>query len=119
MGDLICPDLQIVAECQDAKQALESIKLQNPQLIFLDIAMPGKSGLDMLNELKEICFEFIFVKALSQYSIRAFHFGAVDYLLKPVDESLLIHAVQRASDRIGSHAGSGNIDGSFITCRNT
>lgn len=113
MIELHCPDLQIVAECQDAKQALESIKLLNPQLIFLDIAMPGKSGLDMLNELKEIWFEIIFVTAHSQYSIRAFHFSAVDYLLKPVDETLLIHAVQRATARIGAHAGSGNIDALF------
>jgi two-component system, LytTR family, response regulator len=113
MIEMHCPDLQIVAECQDAKQALESIKMQNPQLIFLDIAMPGKSGLDMLNELKEIWFEIIFVSAHSQYSIRAFKFSAVDYLLKPVDETLLIQAVQRAATRIESHAVSGNIDALF------
>jgi two-component system, LytTR family, response regulator len=113
MIEVNCPELKIVAECQDAKQALESIKLQNPQLIFLDIAMPGKSGLDMLNELKEIWFEIIFVSAHSQYSIKAFQFSAVDYLLKPVDETLLVHAVQRAVNRIGTHAVSGNIDALF------
>jgi two-component system LytT family response regulator len=113
MIEVNCPELRIVAECQDAKHALESIKLHDPQLIFLDIAMPGKSGLDMLNELKEIRFEIIFVSAHSQYSIKAFHFSAVDYLLKPVDETLLIHAVQRAATRIGTHTGSGNIDALF------
>jgi two-component system, LytTR family, response regulator len=113
MIEVNCPELQIVAECQDAIQALESIKLQDPQLIFLDIAMPGKSGLDILNELKEIWFEIIFVSAHSQYSIRAFKFSAVDYLLKPVDETLLIQAVHRAATRIESHAVSGNIDALF------
>jgi two-component system, LytTR family, response regulator len=113
MTEVNCPELKIVAECQNAKQALESIKMEDPQLIFLDIAMPGKSGLDMLNELKEIWFEIIFVSAHSRYSIKAFHFSAVDYLLKPVDETLLIHAVQRAAARIGTHTGSGNIDALF------
>jgi two-component system, LytTR family, response regulator len=113
MIEIHCPDLGIVAECQDAKQALENINTQNPQLIFLDIAMPGKSGLDMLGELKDIRFEIIFVSAHSQYSIRAFHFSAVDYLLKPVDENLLIHAVKRAAARIATHSTTENIDALF------
>ena len=113
MIEIHCPELTIIAECQNAKQALESIKMQRPQLIFLDIAMPGKSGIDMLNELQEIRFEIIFVSAHSQYSIKAFQFSAVDYLLKPVDENLLIHAVHRAVARIGMHGGSGNIDTLF------
>ena len=113
MIEIHCPDLDIVAECQDAKQALENINTQNPQLIFLDIAMPGKSGLDMLGELKDIRFEIIFVSAHSQYSIRAFHFSAVDYLLKPVDENLLIHAVKRAAARIATHSTTENIDALF------
>ncbi len=113
MIQIHCPELSIIAECRDAKQALECIKMQRPQLIFLDIAMPGKSGLDMLNELQEIWFEIIFVSAHSQYSIKAFQFSAVDYLLKPVDESLLIHAVIRAVTRIGRHGSFGNIDALF------
>jgi two-component system LytT family response regulator len=113
MIEIHCPELTIIAECQDSKQALESIKKLRPQLIFLDIAMPGKSGLDMLNELQEIWFEIIFVSAHSQYSIKAFQFSAVDYLLKPVDENLLVHAVHRAVTRINIHGGSGNIDALF------
>lgn len=61
--------------------------------------MPGKSGLDLLDELPEINFEIIFVTAHNNYMQQAFHFSAVDYLIKPVDEELLIEAVTRAVKR--------------------
>ena len=107
---LNCPDLQVIAECRDAPDAAEAILMLRPQLVFLDISMPGKNGFDLLNELKEIHFEIIFVTAHNQYSLQAFRYSAVDYLLKPVDERLLTDAVQRAADRINTHNISSNID---------
>jgi two-component system LytT family response regulator len=62
--------------------------------------MPGKNGFDLLKDLGEIEFEIIFVTAHNSYAVQAFHFSAVDYLLKPVDEELLLDAVKRAQRRI-------------------
>lgn len=108
--ELNCPELEVVAECRDAPQAVQSILMLRPQLVFLDISMPGKNGFDLLNELRDIHFEIIFVTAHNQYSLQAFRYSAVDYLLKPVDEVLLTHAVQRAAGRINTQNNSGNID---------
>jgi two-component system LytT family response regulator len=95
-----CPELEIIAACDNADDAITKIKLQKPCLVFLDIAMPGKSGFDMLNSFKEIDFEIIFITAHDRYMDQAFHFSAVDYLLKPVDDDLLVEAVKRALKRI-------------------
>ena len=98
--ELNCPDVRIVGECQDAQSAAELIPMLEPELIFLDVAMPDKNGFDLLNELGPIKFEIIFVTAHNQYTIQAFRYSAVDYLLKPVEEDLLIEAVRRAGVRI-------------------
>ncbi|HEY4290014.1 MAG TPA: response regulator [Puia sp.] len=108
--ELNCPQLQVIAECRDAPQAVQAIRTLRPLLVFLDISMPGKNGFDLLNELRDIHFEIIFVTAHNQYSLQAFRYSAVDYLLKPVDEILLTHAVQRAAGRINAQNISGNID---------
>jgi two-component system, LytTR family, response regulator len=105
-----CPQVDIVAECQDAVSAIEKIKLLEPQLIFLDISMPGKNGFDLLNELGDIDFEIIFVTAHNDYTLQAFRYSAIDYLMKPVDEDLLIDAVKRAVKRIGGSKKGSNID---------
>jgi two-component system LytT family response regulator len=98
--ELNCPEVRVIASCEDANGAKEKIILLKPRLVFLDIAMPGKNGLDLLYEFEEIDFEIIFVTAHSNYMTQAFHFSAVDYLLKPVDEVLLAAAVDRASKRL-------------------
>jgi len=97
---LNCPDVSILACCQDADDALEKIKQFRPQLVFLDVAMPGKNGFDLLRGLGSIPFEIIFVTAHNSYMMQAFRFSAVDYLLKPVEDELLTEAVQRAARRI-------------------
>ncbi|HMJ46376.1 MAG TPA: LytTR family DNA-binding domain-containing protein [Ferruginibacter sp.] len=95
-----CPEVEVIAACKSAEEALEKIRLLSPQLVFLDIAMPGKSGFDMLNNIENIHFEIIFVTAHSNYMTQAFHFSAVDYLLKPVEDQQLVEAVKRAGKRI-------------------
>lgn len=105
-----CPDVTIVATSSNVEDAIDKIKQLQPHLVFLDIAMPVKDGFELLNEIKEIPFEVIFVTAHNQFMIEAFHFSAIDYLLKPVDEDLLIDAVKRAKKRILEKAGSKNIE---------
>jgi two-component system LytT family response regulator len=95
-----CPQLEVVAICRSADEALIKIKETNPDLVFLDIAMPGKDGFALLNEIGDIRFRIIFVSAHDEYSLRAFKFSAVDYLLKPVAEDELVAAVKKAEQTI-------------------
>ncbi len=104
-----CPDIKIVAECADADAAKEKIELLLPQLVFLDISLPGKSGFDLLAELENINFEIIFVTAHDQYTLQAFRYSAVDYLVKPIDEDLLNDAVRRAIKKIEASSVNNNI----------
>lgn len=96
---LNCAGIDIIACCSSAAEAAEKIKELQPQLVFLDIAMPETNGLDFLHSLPVIHFEIIFVTAHSNYMTQAFRFSAVDYLLKPVDEELLKEAVKRAAKK--------------------
>ncbi len=100
-----CPEVNVLACCSSANEAREKIATLHPDLVFLDIAMPGKSGLDLLRELGEIDFEIIFVTAHNDFMTQAFRFSAVDYLLKPADEDLLVEAVKRAQKRIENKSG--------------
>ncbi len=95
-----CPAVEVISCCSSATEAKNEIFELHPDLVFLDIAMPGKTGLDMLTELPEVNFEVIFVTAYSDYMTQAFHFSAVDYLIKPVDEELLTQAVSRVEKKL-------------------
>jgi two-component system LytT family response regulator len=90
-----CPDVTIIAKCQSAKEGLEAIASDPPDVIFLDIEMPWMSGFEMLQQLKDIPFDVIFVTAYDQFAIKAFDFSAIDYLLKPVSKDKLIRAVDK------------------------
>lgn len=104
-----CPELKIIAECPDADTAREKIELLDPQLVFLDISLPGKNSFDLLSELDIVNFEIIFVTAHNEYTLQAFQYSAVDYLMKPIDEDLLGEAVRRACKRIALHAMNNNV----------
>jgi len=95
-----CPQLNVIAVCRSADEALVKISENSPDLVFLDIAMPGKDGFALLEEIGDIRFRIIFVSAHDEYSLRAFKFSAIDYLLKPVDENELVIAVKRAEQTI-------------------
>jgi len=88
--------IKVVGEAEDVPSAIKLINSSNPQVLFLDIQMPGKSGFDLLNELK-VDFRIIFVTAFDEYAIRAFEVNALDYLLKPITHERL----KKAIDRIG------------------
>ena len=91
-----CPDVKVLDICYSAVSALQSINEQRPQILFLDIEMPHMNGFELLEELPEIDFELIFTTSYDQYAIKAIHFSALDYLLKPIDWEELKKAVQKA-----------------------
>ena len=106
------PELDIVAECEDGAAALEALETHKPDLAFLDIRMPGITGLDVARALQRLSphTEVVFVTAYDQYAISAFEQGAVDYLLKPVSDERLVATRQRVLAR----RQSGNTDPSVL-----
>jgi two-component system, LytTR family, response regulator len=93
-------EVEVIAEAQDADDAFFKIRHLHPQLIFLDIKMPGKSGFDLLRMFEKIDFEVVFVSAFNEFAITAFEFNALDYILKPIDHAKLKKAVGKAVDRV-------------------
>lgn len=100
MLELHCPNVHVAATCSNADLAKQKIIQTGPDVVFLDIQMPGKSGLELLTELYVKDFEIIFVTAHNEYMLQALQYSAADYLLKPVDEDRLIEAVQRVEKRL-------------------
>ncbi|MCK5343701.1 MAG: response regulator, partial [Candidatus Heimdallarchaeota archaeon] len=87
-------NIHICGEAEDGPSAIEAIKDTNPDIIFLDIQMPGKSGFDLLEEISTTA-KIIFVTAYDEYAIRAFEVNALDYLLKPITTERLQKAIER------------------------
>ena len=100
MLELNCPEVEIAGTCLNVTTARQMLEEVEPDVVFLDIRMPGKSGLEMLTELSEKNFEVIFVTAHNEYMLQALQFSAVDYLMKPVDEDRLVEAVERVRQRL-------------------
>jgi len=100
------PELTIVAEAEDGGAAVEAIAAEKPDVAFLDIRMPGLTGLDVAAASIDIspATQVVFVTAYDQYAIDAFEKGAVDYLLKPVNSERLQATVARLKSRIGGQA---------------
>lgn len=94
-----CPQIQLMELCSSAKQAMKAIEKFNPDLVFLDIEMPGMNGFEMLESLSQISFAVIFTTSYDQYAIKAIKFSALDYLLKPVDPDELKNAVKKVEEQ--------------------
>lgn len=92
------PKIEIVAECEKGKDAVEAIDALKPDLIFLDVQMPGMNGFEVLEKIEHDPY-VIFTTAYDQYAIKAFEKNAVDYLLKPLDEERFGLAINRALTR--------------------
>jgi two-component system, LytTR family, response regulator len=92
-----CPDIQVVEQCSDLPSGIKAIKKHRPNIVFLDIEMPGHSGLEILEFFlpEEINFSIIFTTAYNEYALQAFKFSAIDYLLKPIQHLQLIEAIER------------------------
>ncbi len=94
-----CPEIDLIAVCNNAQKGLQQIRHYQPQLIFIDVEMPGMSGFEMLESLTQINFDIIFTTAFDQYAIRAIKFGALDYLIKPIDKDELREAINKFLNR--------------------
>lgn len=93
----LAPTVEVIAELEDATEGLRKVKLLQPDVVFLDIEMPGKSGLQMAEELLEsgCTSAIVFTTAYNAYAINAFRLSAVDYLLKPIQEDQLEEAIKK------------------------
>lgn len=92
-------DIDIIGECSNADEAIAAIEEHKPDLVFLDIQMPGKTGFEMLEELDQTP-HIIFVTAYDEYALKAFEVSALDYILKPVEESRFNTALKRVIEEI-------------------
>lgn len=100
LGEL--SDIEVVARAEDGLQAAGFIDEQRPDVVFLDIQMPGLSGLEVAAQLEQQAAPLIvFVTAYDEHAVKAFDLSAVDYLLKPYDKERLLKAVTRVRDRLG------------------
>jgi DNA-binding LytR/AlgR family response regulator len=101
----VWPELDVLAECEDGASALEAIDAHRPDVAFLDIRMPGLSGLEVAAAAAEASpgTQVVFTTAYDQYAIDAFERGAVDYLLKPITTERLAATVQRLKARADKH----------------
>lgn len=88
------PEIEVISEAANASEGVEQIENLNPELIFLDIQMPGKTGFDMLGELDKTP-HVIFTTAYDEYALKAFEVNALDYLVKPVEPKRLADAIQK------------------------
>src|SRR3989337_2344413 len=88
------PEVEVIDEAANAEEGLSKIESLHPDIIFLDIQMPGKTGFDLLAELDRIP-QVIFTTAYDEYALKAFEVNALDYLLKPIEPKRLADAIQK------------------------
>ena len=104
-------DVEIVETCQNGREAIRKIKTMKPDLVFLDIQMPGFDGFSVVQGVMDIEPPlFVFVTAYSEHAIRAFEAQAVDYLLKPVEAERLADTIERVRTRISERRGTDEVE---------
>jgi two-component system, LytTR family, response regulator len=105
------PEFEIVAQCANGREALAAIRQHKPDLVFLDIQMPGMSGFEVLSQLPQESLPLVvFVTAYDQYAIQAFEARAIDYLLKPIDEVRFGAALGRVREYLRSRSAASQRD---------
>lgn len=97
----VWPELEIVAEAKNGQEAIDAVRARKPDLVFLDIRMPEKTGLEAAREIGDAC-HVVFITAYNEYAVEAFESGAVDYVLKPAEKERLELTVARLKKRIGT-----------------
>ncbi len=95
--DRYCSTVEVLAEATSADEGYALINEHKPDLVFLDVKMPVKTGIDMLRMFDTIPFRIVFVTAHDEFAFQAFEFSAMDYLLKPIDYTKLIKAVEKVA----------------------
>ncbi|GAB2559646.1 LytR/AlgR family response regulator transcription factor [Spirosoma areae] len=101
-----CPQITLMASCADGAEGVEAIDRHHPDLVFLDIEMPGMSGFDLLKACRFTGFRVIFTTAYNEYAIQAIRHNALDYILKPIDKDELRQAVAKAEEAISVRPSS-------------
>jgi DNA-binding LytR/AlgR family response regulator len=109
----IWPELEIVAQCEDGLSALESVTSLQPAVAFLDIRMPGLTGLEIARAASPGT-HVVFTTAYDEYAVSAFDQGAIDYLLKPIKRERLEQSVARLKERIRSHSANSTTIGAIL-----
>lgn len=99
----LCPQVTVLAQFDDPRQAVEEVPLLTPELVFLDIEMPHMNGFTLLKQLAPVQFDVIFTTAYSQYAIDALRISALDFLLKPIDPKELVTAVSKHEEKRRQH----------------
>ena len=107
-------EIEIIDEAMNVEEGLEKIEIHNPDLIFLDIQMPGKTGFDLLEELDKIP-KVIFTTAYDEYAIKAFEVNALDYLLKPIEPKRLADSIQKIYFENNKDAHGENVNKSLLS----
>lgn len=100
------PELVVVAEARNGREAVEQVEALSPQICFLDVHMPGMSGVEAAALIGQRA-HLVFVTAYDRYAVEAFDRGAVDYLVKPVDPARLVETVRRLKERLASRPNTG------------
>lgn len=95
-----CPNINVVGEADGVETGFKQIQQLNPEAVFLDIQMPDGSGFDLLKRFPSIDFKFVIITAYQEFAVKAFKFSAIDYLLKPIDPSDLINAVDKLKETL-------------------
>ena len=113
-----CPQVHILGQANSAAEAKTLYVQQTPDLLFLDIEMPGSNGFQFLESIQPVRAEVIFVTAYDKYAIQAIKFAALDYLLKPVNPSELKVAVERAQQKIQARWGNQQLQALLDNLRN-
>src|SRR6195256_821068 len=109
------PEIEIVRECGSGMEALSEIRNTKPDLVFLDVQMPECDGFDVLELLgRDLPPAVVFVTAYDQYALRAFEAGALDYLLKPFDNTRFDRDLRRAKERIAHGRNSPRTMACFV-----
>ncbi|MBW6528794.1 LytTR family DNA-binding domain-containing protein [Sphingomonas sp. RHCKR7] len=104
-------DVEIIAKCQNGREAISAIKTHKPDLVFLDIQMPGFDGFSVVQGLMDVEPPlFVFVTAYSDHAIRAFEAQATDYLMKPVEEARLADTLDRVRQRLSERQSVGEAE---------
>ena len=98
------PELRVVARARNGRETVELFEQLQPQIVFLDVHMPGLSGVEAARQLARRA-QLVFVTAYEQYAVQAFEQGALDYLVKPVEPARLQDKVQRLQERLASQSG--------------
>lgn len=97
----VWPDLQVLAEAKNGEEAVAAVRDHHPDLAFLDIRMPGMTGIEAARHIGDAC-HVVFITAYNEYAVDAFEHGAIDYVLKPAEAERLAITVARLKQRLGS-----------------